>query len=282
MQDQDVRIDVVRHLAKAQRVSIAGLVTPAVSTSSRKVGQLRCSIEKFSRAGRRDLGTRRAGVRVVFPPALTLFRRPALYGPFARPSGVSSVGSGRERALRTYPCQGCRCSAHSCHSVDVTGPITVVAVLVNQYVMVEFDNVCQILHGFVSCSPSPRLPAVTTLTAGERSPSLEFAGPLRLVSRELALLAVRLQHQSLRNAWRLAEIRIIKVESGPSPVTELLLVLPFPASAESACNYIQEVARRVEERSAYITPLRHRASSALGRAGLSHLTAPSKWDRTGG
>ena len=168
---------------------------------------------------------------------------------------VPAGHSRQERVIRTYPGRGCRCFAHPCQPKGRHRPITVVAVLVNQYVRVEFEEVCNILHGFtVTRSPSTSVPAVAALDARERASSIQFAGPLRLVSRGVALIPVRLRHQPIRSACRFAELRIIKVESGTPPLTELLLVLPYPDSAENAHRYIEEAARRVEVRAAFLGP----------------------------
>ena len=105
----------------------------------------------------------------------------------------------------------------------------VVVVFVNEYLSVGFDEVCRIFDGFTA-----------------ESASLALEGPLRVLSRRLAVIAVRLPDPSRSGPGRAAEIRIINVESGTPPMTELLLVVPSPVSTGNARFHLQELAKRVE------------------------------------
>lgn len=112
-----------------------------------------------------------------------------------------------------------------------------VGVSVNEYLSVGFEEVCRILEGLT-------------------------ADPVRPVSQRLASLPVRLPDHPATDMWGAAELRIINVQSGTHPLTEILLVVPGPVSAQSARRYVHDVAQLVENSASGNTSHRGRGAVA--------------------
>lgn len=77
-------------------------------------------------------------------------------------------------------------------------------------------------------------------------PHLRATGSLRWSSETVAALAIEWADPSSPAEWRPGEVRVIRVESGVPPLTEMLLVAGSPAAAHQARLVLDGLIRAVE------------------------------------
>jgi hypothetical protein len=124
-------------------------------------------------------------------------------------------------------------------------------VFVTEYLNLPFDEVCRVLEdagerivGEVN-RPLPR-PTTEKLSPGRRSAVALETGHLTQSSRDVASLPIRWpgpRHVVLEPA----ELRVIRVESGTAPLTELLGVVPPGVTISDARSFIEHLATRFEQ-----------------------------------
>lgn len=105
----------------------------------------------------------------------------------------------------------------------------VIGVFASEYVPAPFDAVCRALD-----RPSPPVD------------HLRVTHGLRRRSGTVAAMDIEWADPSFPADWRPGEIRIIRAQSGPAPLTELLLVVASPGATDGARLLLHGLARRVE------------------------------------
>lgn len=109
-----------------------------------------------------------------------------------------------------------------------------IAVFASEYLSVLFDDVCDAIEGLSS-------EAVVSDPAG-----IVISDPLLRTSNGVARVAVK-YCDGLDASWKPAEIRVLEVESGELPLTELLMIVLECPSAGTARSILQRFAGQLEE-----------------------------------
>jgi len=137
-------------------------------------------------------------------------------------------------------------------SVDYGASVTaqvVIAMFASEYLTATFDDVCHVLEGFaergMGDSGAPRLSGANELAAHKGVPLVSITGRLNPISSTVASVAVQWANPSSPAKWEPAELRIIRVESGTPPLTELLLIVLSPSPVADARHVLEELVRRV-------------------------------------
>ncbi len=100
----------------------------------------------------------------------------------------------------------------------------------SEYVVASFEDVRRV---FEHLSPP--------------SPSLRITGAMRQRSSTVASLPIEWSDPSSPETWHAAELRLIRVQSGNAPLTEILLVMPQGSTTADARVFLAGLGRRVEE-----------------------------------
>ncbi len=100
----------------------------------------------------------------------------------------------------------------------------------SEYVVASFDDVRRVLEG----------------PAGS-FPGLRISGVVRQRSRTLASMQIEWCDGSSPASWQTGELRILRVQSGKAPLTEILLVAPSPKGAADARVFLRNLGKQVEE-----------------------------------
>lgn len=79
------------------------------------------------------------------------------------------------------------------------------------------------------------------------SPFLRITGGMRPRSSTVASVPIEWSDPASPAEWQAAELRIIRVQSGNAPLTELLLVMPTQESTADARLFLAWLGQRVEE-----------------------------------
>jgi hypothetical protein len=108
----------------------------------------------------------------------------------------------------------------------------VIEVYVNEYLMASFDEVCDAIK-------SSHTEVVVPVSNGIR-----ISDQLRRVSKGVACMAFKYS-DGPDAEWETAEVRVLEVESGGVPLTELLLIVL--ASARTARSILQLLVRQLED-----------------------------------
>ena len=120
----------------------------------------------------------------------------------------------------------------------------------SEYLMATFDDVCHVLEGLaqrgMADGAAPRPSGAKEPAAHKGFPLVRITGRLSPASSTVASVAVQWANPSSPAEWEPAELRIIRVESGSPPLTELLLIVPSPSPAADARHVLEELVRRVE------------------------------------
>lgn len=103
-------------------------------------------------------------------------------------------------------------------------------VFASEYVVASFEDVQRVLESF---------PAAST--------SLRITGGLRRRSGTVASVPIEWCDTSSPPRWHVAELRVIRVQSGNAPLTEILLVMPSQANGADARAFLAGLGRQVEE-----------------------------------
>lgn len=108
----------------------------------------------------------------------------------------------------------------------------VIGVFASEYVVASFDDVRRVLEG----------PAF---------PGMRITGAMTQRSRTLASMQIEWCDASSPASWQAGELRILRVQSGKAPLTEMLLVAPSPSptpeGGADARGFLRELGKRVEE-----------------------------------
>jgi hypothetical protein len=125
-------------------------------------------------------------------------------------------------------------------------------VFVTEYLNVPFDEVCRILEDDgerILLDVNRPLPRTTTegLTPGRQSAMVRETGHLTQRSRDVASMPIQWPGSPRYVASEPAELRIIRVESGTAPLTELLGVVPPGVTISDARSFIERLAARFEQ-----------------------------------
>jgi hypothetical protein len=125
-------------------------------------------------------------------------------------------------------------------------------VFVTEYLNVPFDEVCRIVEDAgerILLEVNRPLPRSTTerQTPGRRSAAVGETGHLTQSSRDVASLPIQWPGSPRYVASEPAELRIIRVDSGTAPLTELLGVVPLGVTISDARSFIERLATRFEQ-----------------------------------
>lgn len=123
----------------------------------------------------------------------------------------------------------------------------------SEYLMASFDDVCQLLGSVASGAGGEGSEGEGAHGegsgregSGSRQPAVRITGPLRLTSGTTASVAAQCAGSSSPPRWDPAEIRIISVQSGTAPLTELLLIAPPEVRAGDARSFVQALVDRLQ------------------------------------
>lgn len=105
----------------------------------------------------------------------------------------------------------------------------------SEYVVASFEDVRRV---FEKVSP----PA-----------SVRITGAMRQRSSTVASLPIEWCDPSSPATWQAAELRIIRVQSGNAPLTEILLVMPSQETTADPRLFLARLGQRVEESVAAIS-----------------------------
>lgn len=115
----------------------------------------------------------------------------------------------------------------------------------SEYVVASFEDVCRAIEG-----------------TARPFPLLRVTGALKQRSGTVASMEIEWADASTPNEWHAAEVRIIRVQSGAAPLTEMLLVQRSQDAVTGSRPFLEALVRRVE--------------AAIGPAGRQTLSAGSK------
>ncbi len=99
----------------------------------------------------------------------------------------------------------------------------------SEYVVASFDDVCRVLDQTTAPVPHVRV-----------------TGALRRKSGTVAAMEIEWPDPSTPAGRRTGEIRIIRVQSGTAPLTEMLLVARAPGGTADARPLLENLVKRVE------------------------------------
>ena len=105
----------------------------------------------------------------------------------------------------------------------------VIELFVSAYVVLPFNDVCRVLD-----------------RSRPAAPHLRVTGGLRWSSETVAAVGIEWADPSSPGEWRPGEIRVIRVQSGVAPLTEMLLVARSPAAADQARLVLDGLVQEVE------------------------------------
>ena len=120
----------------------------------------------------------------------------------------------------------------------------------SEYLMATFDDVCHVLEGLAhrGTADSAASPSSDAKDPAAYSgvPLILVKGRLSPVSRAVVSVAVQWASPFSPTEWEPAELRIICVESGTPPLTELLLIVPQHSRVEEVRHVLEDFTRVVE------------------------------------
>jgi hypothetical protein len=126
----------------------------------------------------------------------------------------------------------------------------VIAMFASEYLMATIDDVCHVLEGLAQRGMAD---GAAFPSSGAKNPAAHNGVPLvwvkgRLspVSSAVVSVAVQWASPSSPAEWEPAELRIIRVESGTPPLTELLLIVPPHSPVVDVRQVLEELIRLVE------------------------------------
>lgn len=122
----------------------------------------------------------------------------------------------------------------------------------SEYLTASFDDVCDVFDDVAKRAmadiSAPRPAGAKGPSVDRRFPLLRITGRLRPTTSTVACVDLQWADPSSPAKWEPAELRIILVESGAPPLTELLLVALSPTPAADARCFLQGLVRRLEAR----------------------------------
>ena len=138
-------------------------------------------------------------------------------------------------------------NTHCDYGVSVTARVGI-AMFASEYWTATFEDVCHVLEGFaergMADSGASRPAGASEPTPHKGFPLVSITGRLHPVSNTVASVAVQWANPSSPTEWEQAELRIIRVESGTPPLTELLLSVRSSSPAADARNVLEALVRR--------------------------------------
>src|SRR5579859_931070 len=144
----------------------------------------------------------------------------------------------------------------------------VIPMFASEYLMASFDDVCHVIEGFaqraMADGTAPGPSGAKESAASKGFPLVWITGRLSPASSILASVTVQWGDPSSPAKWEPAELRIIRVESGTPPLTELLLVPLSPTPAADGRRLLQGLVTRLEA-----------GVSGIGRLGRQALPVSS-------
>jgi hypothetical protein len=126
----------------------------------------------------------------------------------------------------------------------------VISLFASEYLTASFDDVCDVFDDVAqratADATAPRPAGAKGPSADSRFPLLRITGRLRPTTRMVACVDLQWADPSSPAKWEPAELRIILVESGAPPLTELLLITLSPTPGADARRFLQGLVRRLE------------------------------------